>query len=262
MFMLPSCFPRATFPAPTKRRLRTSWRQRWPWRRCAVAWAWSRLATPSSQPSARPLCRPTTLSPSWAATPPTSPAKVPTNLFHAHKKTISSQLLLVYNKSTELSLDFQWIQAFQVNTGVLLWKVFLYLLLSKPVCAFCRASLEVLAAACVLVFSTAYSIQGQSVQIISPSSESHQQVVAVGQPLTAQPQGTVVVRMHLHIWYFKSVQKLLFFQLLLLFWIKANFATWALRKFPKSSAVAVKNGALLSKTNEQNWSSPVLCSLN
>lgn len=43
------------------------------------------------------------------------------------------------------------------------------------------------------VFSTAYSIQGQSVQIISPSSESHQQVVAVGQPLTAQPQGTVVV---------------------------------------------------------------------
>lgn len=31
-------------------------------------------------------------------------------------------------------------------------------------------------------------------QIISPSSESHQQVVAVGQPLTAQPQGTVVVR--------------------------------------------------------------------
>lgn len=48
------------------------------------------------------------------------------------------------------------------------------------------------------VYSTAYSIQGQSVQIISPSSESHQQVVAVGQPLTAQPQGTVVVRTHLH----------------------------------------------------------------
>lgn len=40
----------------------------------------------------------------------------------------------------------------------------------------------------------AYSIQGQSVQIISSSSESHQQVVAVGQPLTVQPQGTVVVR--------------------------------------------------------------------
>lgn len=48
----------------------------------------------------------------------------------------------------------------------------------------------------VCVFSTAYSIQGQNVQIISPSSESHQQVVAVGQPLTAQPQGTVVVRTH------------------------------------------------------------------
>lgn len=48
------------------------------------------------------------------------------------------------------------------------------------------------------MFSTAYSIQGQSVQIISPSSESHQQVVAVGQPLTAQPQGTVVVRTHTH----------------------------------------------------------------
>ncbi|RXN00212.1 Protein MON2-like [Acipenser ruthenus] len=38
----------------------------------------------------------------------------------------------------------------------------------------------------------AFSIQGQNVQIISPSSESHQQVVAVGQPLTVQPQGTVV----------------------------------------------------------------------
>ncbi|XP_062245338.1 protein MON2 homolog isoform X1 [Platichthys flesus] len=41
--------------------------------------------------------------------------------------------------------------------------------------------------------SKAYSIQGQTVQIISPSSESHQQVVAVGQPLNAQPQGTVML---------------------------------------------------------------------
>lgn len=39
----------------------------------------------------------------------------------------------------------------------------------------------------------AYSIQGQSVMMISPSSESHQQVVAVGQPLAVQPQGTVMV---------------------------------------------------------------------
>ncbi|OXB67475.1 hypothetical protein ASZ78_006806 [Callipepla squamata] len=39
----------------------------------------------------------------------------------------------------------------------------------------------------------AYSIQGQNVQMISPSSESHQQVVAVGQPLALQPQGTVMV---------------------------------------------------------------------
>lgn len=46
----------------------------------------------------------------------------------------------------------------------------------------------------VCVCVAAYSIQGQNVQIISPSSESHQQVVAVGQPLSAQPQGTVVVR--------------------------------------------------------------------
>ncbi|TRY98843.1 hypothetical protein DNTS_027857 [Danionella cerebrum] len=38
-----------------------------------------------------------------------------------------------------------------------------------------------------------YSIQGQSVQMLSPSSESHQQVVAVGQPLSAQMQSTVVV---------------------------------------------------------------------
>lgn len=47
---------------------------------------------------------------------------------------------------------------------------------------------------CVCACVAAYSIQGQNVQIISPSSESHQQVVAVGQPLSAQPQGTVVVR--------------------------------------------------------------------
>lgn len=40
----------------------------------------------------------------------------------------------------------------------------------------------------------AYSIQGQSVMMISPSSESHQQVVAVGQPLAVQPQGTVMVK--------------------------------------------------------------------
>ncbi|MEQ2187317.1 hypothetical protein GOODEAATRI_003483 [Goodea atripinnis] len=70
--------------------------------------------------------------------------------------------------------------------------------------ASCKACLSILrstnkdlTAVYVLVFSTAYSIQGQSVQIISPSSESHQQVVAVGQPLTAQPQGTVVVRTYL-----------------------------------------------------------------
>jgi len=30
--------------------------------------------------------------------------------------------------------------------------------------------------------------------MISPSSESHQQVVAVGQPLAVQPQGTVMVK--------------------------------------------------------------------
>ncbi|KAM9311030.1 protein MON2 homolog isoform 3-T3 [Gastrophryne carolinensis] len=39
----------------------------------------------------------------------------------------------------------------------------------------------------------AYSIQGQNVQMISPSSDSHQQVVAVGQPLALQPQGTVML---------------------------------------------------------------------
>ncbi|XP_019587980.2 protein MON2 homolog isoform X1 [Rhinolophus sinicus] len=38
-----------------------------------------------------------------------------------------------------------------------------------------------------------YSIQGQNVMMISPSSESHQQVVAVGQPLAVQPQGTVML---------------------------------------------------------------------
>uniref|UniRef100_A0A3Q3B237 Protein MON2 homolog n=1 Tax=Kryptolebias marmoratus TaxID=37003 RepID=A0A3Q3B237_KRYMA len=65
--------------------------------------------------------------------------------------------------------------------------------------AICKASLPPHYALTVLSTNTAnlsgkaYSIQGQSVQIISPSSESHQQVVAVGQPLTSQPQGTVVL---------------------------------------------------------------------
>ncbi|XP_056454243.1 protein MON2 homolog isoform X1 [Gadus chalcogrammus] len=65
--------------------------------------------------------------------------------------------------------------------------------------AICKASLPPHYALTVLnsntssLYSKAYSIQGQTVQIISPSSESHQQVVAVGQPLTAQPQGTVVL---------------------------------------------------------------------
>lgn len=64
--------------------------------------------------------------------------------------------------------------------------------------ALCKASLPPHYALTLLsgapsLGSKAYSIQGQSVQIISPSSESHQQVVAVGQPLTAQPQGTVVL---------------------------------------------------------------------
>uniref|UniRef100_A0A673AU82 Protein MON2 homolog n=1 Tax=Sphaeramia orbicularis TaxID=375764 RepID=A0A673AU82_9TELE len=67
--------------------------------------------------------------------------------------------------------------------------------------AICKASLPPHYALTVLSSNAAnfvcnimsYSIQGQSVQIISPSSESHQQVVAVGQPLSAQPQGTVVL---------------------------------------------------------------------
>ncbi|XP_046890871.1 protein MON2 homolog isoform X2 [Hypomesus transpacificus] len=65
--------------------------------------------------------------------------------------------------------------------------------------AVCKASLPPHYALTVLCSSAgnlsnkAYSIQGHSVQIISPSSESHQQVVAVGQPLTVQPQGTVVL---------------------------------------------------------------------
>uniref|UniRef100_A0A8C8FDI9 Protein MON2 homolog n=1 Tax=Oncorhynchus tshawytscha TaxID=74940 RepID=A0A8C8FDI9_ONCTS len=64
--------------------------------------------------------------------------------------------------------------------------------------AICKASLPPHYALTVLSSNTAnlnkaYSIQGQSVQIISSSSESHQQVVAVGQPLSVQPQGTVVL---------------------------------------------------------------------
>uniref|UniRef100_A0A3B4D2B4 Protein MON2 homolog n=1 Tax=Pygocentrus nattereri TaxID=42514 RepID=A0A3B4D2B4_PYGNA len=65
--------------------------------------------------------------------------------------------------------------------------------------AICKASLPphyaltVLSSNAANLSSKTYSIQGQNVQIISPSSESHQQVVAVGQPLTSQPQGTVVL---------------------------------------------------------------------
>ncbi|XP_025028528.1 protein MON2 homolog [Python bivittatus] len=66
--------------------------------------------------------------------------------------------------------------------------------------AICKGSLPPHYALTVLNTTTAalssksYSIQGQNVQMISPSSESHQQVVAVGQPLALQPQGTVMVK--------------------------------------------------------------------
>uniref|UniRef100_A0A5F8H5E9 Protein MON2 homolog n=1 Tax=Monodelphis domestica TaxID=13616 RepID=A0A5F8H5E9_MONDO len=66
--------------------------------------------------------------------------------------------------------------------------------------AICKGSLPPHYALTVLNTTTAatlssksYSIQGQNVQMISPSSESHQQVVAVGQPLAVQPQGTVML---------------------------------------------------------------------
>ncbi|XP_069440865.1 protein MON2 homolog isoform X6 [Ovis canadensis] len=66
--------------------------------------------------------------------------------------------------------------------------------------AICKGSLPPHYALTVLNTTTAatlsnksYSIQGQSVMMISPSSESHQQVVAVGQPLAVQPQGTVML---------------------------------------------------------------------
>uniref|UniRef100_A0ABM5GFU8 Protein MON2 homolog n=1 Tax=Pogona vitticeps TaxID=103695 RepID=A0ABM5GFU8_9SAUR len=65
--------------------------------------------------------------------------------------------------------------------------------------AICKGSLPPHYALTVLNTTTAalssksYSIQGQNIQMISPSSESHQQVVAVGQPLALQPQGTVML---------------------------------------------------------------------
>ncbi|ETE62587.1 Protein MON2-like protein [Ophiophagus hannah] len=63
--------------------------------------------------------------------------------------------------------------------------------------AICKGSLPPHYALTVLNTTSAalstYSIQGQNVQMISPSSESHQQVVAVGQPLALQPQGTVML---------------------------------------------------------------------
>ncbi|XP_011781586.1 PREDICTED: protein MON2 homolog [Colobus angolensis palliatus] len=66
--------------------------------------------------------------------------------------------------------------------------------------AICKGSLPPHYALTILNTTTAatlsnksYSVQGQSVMMISPSSESHQQVVAVGQPLAVQPQGTVML---------------------------------------------------------------------
>ncbi|XP_026556075.1 protein MON2 homolog isoform X2 [Pseudonaja textilis] len=65
--------------------------------------------------------------------------------------------------------------------------------------AICKSSLPphyaltVLNTTSAALSSKSYSIQGQNVQMISPSSESHQQVVAVGQPLALQPQGTVML---------------------------------------------------------------------
>uniref|UniRef100_A0A8C3RVJ4 Protein MON2 homolog n=1 Tax=Chelydra serpentina TaxID=8475 RepID=A0A8C3RVJ4_CHESE len=65
--------------------------------------------------------------------------------------------------------------------------------------AICKGSLPphyaltVLNTTTTTLSSKSYSIQGQNVQMISPSSESHQQVVAVGQPLALQPQGTVML---------------------------------------------------------------------
>ncbi|OCT87573.1 protein MON2 homolog isoform X6 [Xenopus laevis] len=65
--------------------------------------------------------------------------------------------------------------------------------------AICKGSLPPHYALTVLNTSSAaicnksYSIQGQNIQMISPSSDSHQQVVAVGQPLAVQPQGTVML---------------------------------------------------------------------
>ncbi|XP_043944224.1 protein MON2 homolog [Protopterus annectens] len=65
--------------------------------------------------------------------------------------------------------------------------------------AICKGSLPphyaltVLNSSSGVLSNKSYSIQGQTVQIISPTSESHQQVVAVGQPLAIQPQGTVML---------------------------------------------------------------------
>ncbi|KAF3826058.1 hypothetical protein GH733_006172 [Mirounga leonina] len=64
--------------------------------------------------------------------------------------------------------------------------------------AICKGSLPPHYALTVLNTTTAATLSnkcktlGQSVMMISPSSESHQQVVAVGQPLAVQPQGTVM----------------------------------------------------------------------
>ncbi|MEE6480230.1 hypothetical protein FKM82_012500 [Ascaphus truei] len=65
--------------------------------------------------------------------------------------------------------------------------------------AICKGSLPphyaltVLNSSSTALCNKSYSIQGQNVQMISPSSDSPQQIVLVGQPLAVQHQGTVML---------------------------------------------------------------------
>uniref|UniRef100_A0A8C7CJ74 Protein MON2 homolog n=1 Tax=Oncorhynchus kisutch TaxID=8019 RepID=A0A8C7CJ74_ONCKI len=106
-------------------------------------------------------------------------------------------LSLLLDASTDETATESILKA-ELNVAALCGRLGLVTPRDAFITAICKASLPPHYALTVLSSNTAnlnkaYSIQGQSVQIISSSSESHQQVVAVGQPLSVQPQGTVVL---------------------------------------------------------------------
>ncbi|XP_063303219.1 protein MON2 homolog isoform X2 [Pelobates fuscus] len=107
-------------------------------------------------------------------------------------------LSLLLDASTDESASENILKA-EMTMAALCGKLGLVTPRDAFITAICKGSLPphytltVLNSSSAALCNKSYSIQGQSVQMISPSSDSHQQVVAVGQPLALQPQGTVML---------------------------------------------------------------------